>query len=97
MTSVISLTVLPILVFLAGMNYQKRTEKITKAQKKHTPRLCEDCDPGCPVCHGHCSSEATHHIFRTDIEDNTGVEFCDACYEDALEAGVFDTEAGRAV
>lgn len=52
---------------------------------------CECSDPGCPVHNGQskCNHVATDLLFRVDMEDNTGVYFCDECAADALDSGVF--------
>ena len=50
---------------------------------------CECSDPGCPACKGKCGSPATMILHRSDMEDESGVAFCDGCGSDALESGVF--------
>lgn len=51
---------------------------------------CECTDPGCPVEHGaECSRIATGICHRSDMEDLTGVAFCDDCMADAIDSGVF--------
>ena len=51
---------------------------------------CECADHECPHHKGSdCEAPATEHLHRIDMEDITGVLFCEACYEDALESGVF--------
>ena len=66
-----------------------------------TDYQCECADPGCPCCagtHRNAREEwtnhaiATMHLFRIDMEDESGVYFCDYCGEDALDSGVFRTE-----
>ena len=56
---------------------------------------CECADPGCPVEHGSktqgCQHKAVEILYRVDMEDETGVAFCEGCAEDALTAGVFAT------
>jgi hypothetical protein len=53
---------------------------------------CECADVGCPVCNGEgCDQPATTTLYRTDIEDTTGTEFCDGCGEDAYSVGLFRT------
>ena len=53
---------------------------------------CECSDPGCPCCEGSCVGEVTMTLFRSDMDDESGVEFCVGCGEDALESGVFYSE-----
>lgn len=55
---------------------------------------CECSDPGCPHCSGNHAHDrdapaTNHRLFRVDMEDRTGVAFCEACGEDALESGTF--------
>lgn len=50
---------------------------------------CECSDPGCPVCHGECSNPGTAKVFRSDMEDETGMVTCEGCAEDCLASGVF--------
>lgn len=45
-------------------------------------RLCMDCDPGCPVCHGRCTAQATEVAYRIDMIDETGTPVCDDCAGD---------------
>ncbi len=51
---------------------------------------CECSDPGCPMhiepC---CPSAARTVLFRSDMDDSSGVAFCHACASDAMDAGVF--------
>ena len=39
-----------------------------------------------------CTRKASVTLWRIDMEDITGTRFCDACAEDAMEAGVFTDE-----
>jgi len=55
-------------------------------------QTCQDADPECPVCHGHCQNPATTTLYRVDMEDATGTPMCEACANDAMESGVFATE-----
>lgn len=50
---------------------------------------CECSDPGCPACNGCCQETASYTLYRVDMEDRSGVEFCETCGADALESGVF--------
>lgn len=52
---------------------------------------CECTDPGCPACAGKCNRAAKFNINRADMEDATGVFFCEPCASDALNSGVFGT------
>jgi len=52
---------------------------------------CECTDPGCPCCRGTCKEPAALTAYRVDMEDATGVAFCECCGADALESGVFTT------
>lgn len=52
--------------------------------------FCECTDHQCPHHpNKDCDLPATGHLYRVDMEDKTGVHFCESCYEDALESGVF--------
>lgn len=56
--------------------------------------VCEDSDPGCRYCAGRCTRDSAVTLFRVDMEDRTtGTQFCGPCAEEALESGVFTTEA----
>jgi hypothetical protein len=55
---------------------------------------CECSDPGCPVCHGHCSNAARTNLLRIDMNDEGGTLFCNACADDALASGVFREDRG---
>jgi hypothetical protein len=63
------------------------------------PRFpCECADPGCPA-HlglGKCAEPtyARSRLYRIDMEDHTGTVFCEECYEDALDSGVFSPRKG---
>jgi hypothetical protein len=51
---------------------------------------CGCADTGCPVHAGTtCKAPGVMTLHRSDMEDRTGVVFCEACGEDALESGVF--------
>ena len=50
---------------------------------------CEDSDPQCSICHGHCQHEGTIILYRIDMEDQTGTLFCEQCADDASESGLF--------
>lgn len=53
---------------------------------------CEDKDPDCSACGGHCLSPSDTTVFRVDMEDNTGTPMCDKCASDAFESGLFTTK-----
>ena len=55
---------------------------------------CECSDPGCVVQHGNveCNEVATGTLYRIDMQDETGVRFCDLCASDAMGSGVFTTQ-----
>ena len=53
---------------------------------------CECSDPGCPCCHGKCDRKAVVNLYRVDMDDETGICFCDGCANDAAESGVFSHE-----
>lgn len=59
-----------------------------------TPR-CQCSDRGCPVHPGisFCIQPATTTLFRIDMDDTAGTAFCEACATDALDSGLFSTEA----
>ena len=49
---------------------------------------CECFDPQCPhTTHGHIGE--TRVLYRIDMEDETGIEMCDTCAEDAWSSGLF--------
>lgn len=56
---------------------------------------CECSDPGCPVHIGeNCQNwsipeEPGEILYRVDMEDKTGVAFCQDCADDAMESGLF--------
>jgi hypothetical protein len=54
---------------------------------------CECSDPGCQHCYGKCKAQATTTLFRIDMSDETGTPMCDGCCEDAMDSGVFTTQA----
>ena len=56
---------------------------------------CECSDPGCPACKGDCRRAAVVVLFRVDMDDSSGVAFCQGCADDAMDAGVFTTETGE--
>lgn len=54
---------------------------------------CECSDPGCPVHHGISECKNTSRLktlYRIDMEDRTGTQFCPRCANDAYESGLFD-------
>ena len=55
---------------------------------------CECSDPGCPVHAGktECTKRAKGRLYRIDMEDETGTYFCEACWSDAWDSGVFTDE-----
>ena len=54
---------------------------------------CECSDPGCEAHKGQseCKQPVAETLYRSDMEDRTGVEFCSDCAEDAASSGVFGT------
>ena len=56
---------------------------------------CECHDKGCRHHLGATCSEPEAFIvvFRIDMQDASGTAMCEICSEDALETGVFATEA----
>lgn len=54
-------------------------------------RACEDTDPECLHCGGHCTRDAEVVLQRIDMEDAEGTLFCMPCAGDALESGCFKT------
>ena len=56
---------------------------------------CECCDRMCPAHCGDsvCRATAKVTLFRTDMMDRTGTEFCNACAEDSMESGLFAQRA----
>ena len=55
---------------------------------------CGCVDPGCPVHPGSltCDSESAMTLYRVDMDDVSGVDFCFGCGEDAMLSGMFDTD-----
>lgn len=65
---------------------------------KQNPRFdsiipCECSDSGCTAHRGkaYCNKKANTILYRIDMEDETGVSFCNACADDAMESGVFES------
>ena len=58
-------------------------------QKPKNP--CECADKGCPAHRGKssCDRAARFRMRRVDMEDRTGVLFCEPCADDAADSGVF--------
>jgi len=57
---------------------------------------CGCADRLCPAHRGaDCRLAATTTLYRIDMDDATGTSFCDGCAQDAIEAGVFQTETVR--
>ena len=55
-------------------------------------RQCECADTLCPVHKGtsKCASEdGPVLLYRTDMDDRSGIVFCRACADDAMESGLF--------
>lgn len=59
-----------------------------------TGAICECSDPGCE-CSYPCENEATVVLFRVDMYDETGTEFCSVCADDAMASGCFADECDR--
>ena len=57
---------------------------------------CECTDAGCKTHRdvAECSKPVAQTLYRCDMDDNTGVEFCSDCAEDAASSGVFATREG---
>ena len=51
--------------------------------------FCECSDPGCPACLGLCGKSAVMTLYRIDMQDLTGTDFCEDCANDAMESGLF--------
>ncbi len=58
-------------------------------QSNETRGTCECSDPHCPFCAGHCRNWSNIVLNRCDMDDKTGVAFCEDCAEDAMDSGVF--------
>lgn len=59
---------------------------------------CECADAMCPVhrgesCQWSGGKPSTTILYRVDMEDRTGTLFCEGCADDAMESGLFSTEA----
>ena len=54
----------------------------------------ECTDPGCPVHPGQsaCAAVGTEYLRRIDMDDRTGVRFCEECRVDAWESGLFEVQ-----
>ncbi len=52
---------------------------------------CQCTDAGCKAHRdvSECSQPVAETLYRCDMEDNTGVDFCSECAEDAASSGVF--------
>ena len=52
---------------------------------------CECGDPNCPVHKGEdeCGNMGMAKLYRIDMEDRTGTNFCRRCAQDAYESGLF--------
>lgn len=55
---------------------------------------CQCSDPGCHAHPGtpNCERPATITLYRVDMTDYSGTDFCDDCAADALESGLFSDE-----
>jgi hypothetical protein len=51
---------------------------------------CECDDIGCPNHPNECYEKARINLRRIDSYDASGVNFCDACADDAIESGLYD-------
>ena len=53
--------------------------------------VCECVDKMCPVHNGQnlCMDRAKVTLYRVDMYDQTGTQFCNACAEDSMESGLF--------
>lgn len=60
------------------------------AKRKPT---CECADKGCSAHEGisHCINKSVVEVRRIDY-DGAKVRFCEDCWNDAIESGVFDSE-----
>lgn len=56
-----------------------------------TDGCCEDSDQGCVFCAGRCTRDSEVTLYRIDMIDQSGTEFCVVCAEDALQSGCFRT------
>jgi len=54
--------------------------------------LCMCVDNGCEHCGGNCQSHAETTLYRMDMDDATGVDFCEGCAVDAMQSGLFTDE-----
>ncbi len=61
-------------------------------RRSTTMTNCECCDHGCPHCRGGCKLPATETLYRVDMEDETGLAFCEHCAADANESGLFSSK-----
>ncbi len=60
--------------------------------------ICECSDKGCPVHTNqpHCAyAYDLRALYRVDMEDRTGTLMCPLCADDAMESGLFTTEASQ--
>ena len=86
------------------------TDRIIYDARTIAANSCECSDPGCPCdahderrlklavqLFGHaetCTAQATQQLHRIDMDDETGVLFCDECAADAQDSGVFTDASG---
>lgn len=54
------------------------------------PPKCECADHACPAHPGvNCQDFSQHVVRRVDFAGEPRVRFCDPCFEDAMESGLF--------
>lgn len=71
-----------------------RAQAAYRAIREKFGTLCECADGKCPVHTGHdCTALSTCTLYRSDMDDKSGVRFCEACAADAMESGVFTDRA----
>ena len=81
-----------------GMSNQpSKREMPTMAKHNQTwrSRVCQCSDPGCPAhkAQSWCANIVSLTAYRIDMEDRTGTPMCEKCSDDAMDSGVFTTEA----
>lgn len=55
---------------------------------------CECFDTHCHGPAGRCSGAGVTILYRVDMMDETGVLFCEACADDAVQSGLFTDSIG---
>lgn len=59
---------------------------------------CQCSDPECGTDHGNnkCRGAYCETLYRIDMTDETGTDFCEDCAQDAMNSGLFDAREEEA-